>query len=226
MVGGREEGAPAASSSAKVFTARAGPPEMTGGKRGEGLIREGHVGTRQTLRIVGPTLLVLGILLGAYGLYWATGMGDTKEMGEDGWFEEGRANGTKGMFFIFGGMGTGFLGIVLTKFGYMGAVARYSASEVAPVGTDTINYVGREAQPGLTAIGSAIGSGMGGMATGRGGGTVTMVRCHKCNDENAADAKFCDECGTALAKTKACTSCGELNDPDAKFCDACGTRLT
>jgi len=51
------------------------------------------------------------------------------------------------------------------------------------------------------------------------------VRCPKCNEENDADAKFCKECGAAVAKTAHCPDCGELNDADANFCDNCGIPL-
>src|SRR5271170_1812471 len=47
--------------------------------------------------------------------------------------------------------------------------------------------------------------------------------CPKCNTENAANAKFCAECGAKFAAL--CPSCGAENPPDAKFCTQCGTRL-
>jgi class 3 adenylate cyclase len=49
------------------------------------------------------------------------------------------------------------------------------------------------------------------------------MRCPKCNTENAANAKFCAECGAKFAAL--CPSCGAENPPDAKFCTQCGTRL-
>src|SRR5580704_4379400 len=49
------------------------------------------------------------------------------------------------------------------------------------------------------------------------------MRCPKCNTENAANAKFCAECGANFAAL--CPSCGAENPPDAKFCTQCGTRL-
>ena len=56
--------------------------------------------------------------------------------------------------------------------------------------------------------------------------SAAKTRCHKCNQLNAAAAKFCSQCGAALLKTKACPSCGELNDPDSKFCDNCGSAFS
>jgi hypothetical protein len=44
-----------------------------------------------------------------------------------------------------------------------------------------------------------------------------------CKTENPLDAKFCKQCGGALAH--ACASCGSDNDADAKFCKSCGGPL-
>ncbi len=49
------------------------------------------------------------------------------------------------------------------------------------------------------------------------------MRCPKCSTENAANAKFCAECGAKLEPL--CPSCGAENPPDAKFCTQCGARL-
>src|SRR5438094_6946061 len=47
--------------------------------------------------------------------------------------------------------------------------------------------------------------------------------CSNCGAENEADARFCNECGTAMSS--ACPSCGTANRPGAKFCRGCGTTL-
>jgi class 3 adenylate cyclase/tetratricopeptide (TPR) repeat protein len=49
------------------------------------------------------------------------------------------------------------------------------------------------------------------------------VTCPSCGSANVEGAKFCNECGTALAG--ACPSCGATNRPGAKFCSECGTAL-
>lgn len=49
------------------------------------------------------------------------------------------------------------------------------------------------------------------------------MRCSSCNANNAPDAKFCVDCGTALGRS--CPSCHHLNPPDARFCAECGTAL-
>jgi len=47
------------------------------------------------------------------------------------------------------------------------------------------------------------------------------MNCGECGTSNAPAAKFCSECGTALAL--ACRSCGTLLGAGAKFCSGCGT---
>jgi class 3 adenylate cyclase/tetratricopeptide (TPR) repeat protein len=49
------------------------------------------------------------------------------------------------------------------------------------------------------------------------------MRCSKCETDNAANAKFCAECGAALESR--CASCGADNPPNAKFCIQCGARV-
>ena len=50
------------------------------------------------------------------------------------------------------------------------------------------------------------------------------VACPACHVENPAGAKFCQDCGTALAPRIAhCTNCGNELTPNAKFCPGCGT---
>ena len=49
------------------------------------------------------------------------------------------------------------------------------------------------------------------------------IKCPKCRAENAADAVFCDECGTRLESN--CAGCGQANRIGAKFCKKCGEPL-
>ncbi|TML72043.1 MAG: zinc-ribbon domain-containing protein [Actinobacteria bacterium] len=49
------------------------------------------------------------------------------------------------------------------------------------------------------------------------------MTCSSCGTENVAGAKFCVECGTALAR--ACPSCGTEVASGAKFCPECGAAL-
>src|SRR5499425_821527 len=49
------------------------------------------------------------------------------------------------------------------------------------------------------------------------------MRCPQCGHENAAEMKFCGECGMRLAAL--CQQCGARNAPAQKFCGECGARL-
>src|SRR5215468_6658619 len=49
------------------------------------------------------------------------------------------------------------------------------------------------------------------------------MQCSKCGHENRSGAKFCEECGTRLART--CPKCqGEISH-SAKFCPECGEQV-
>jgi len=50
--------------------------------------------------------------------------------------------------------------------------------------------------------------------------------CTSCGGVYAPGAKFCPNCGSAVAAaTAACSACGTLAEPGAKFCAACGGKL-
>ena len=177
----------------------------------ENRIDPGHNRPRNALRKAGPIVLGAGIVLTVVGfgsLFVAIATG-----------------GTPILFFLaFIGLPLTFVGTVMTFAGYMGKIARYTQAESAPVAKDTFNYLADGTQEGVrtvaTAIGEGIGAGIGAGAAGTEG--ETKIRCHKCNDVQAADAKFCDNCGATMEKNKSCPKCSELNDPDARFCDNCG----
>src|SRR6059058_1348221 len=45
------------------------------------------------------------------------------------------------------------------------------------------------------------------------------MKCPRCQQENEAGAKFCEECATPLART--CSNCGRQLSATAKFCPEC-----
>lgn len=49
------------------------------------------------------------------------------------------------------------------------------------------------------------------------------MECPKCQFENAAGAKFCNECGSKLEIS--CSKCGKTNLSGSKFCNECGHDL-
>jgi hypothetical protein len=50
------------------------------------------------------------------------------------------------------------------------------------------------------------------------------MKCPRCQAENDAGARFCEDCGGRLEA--ACPSCGTPVTPGKKFCRSCGAALT
>lgn len=189
-------------------------------RRREGALRDpAHEGFRKACRVLGPLMILGGFALVVVGIHSFSTRVD-EPFGLPVPF--GRAEPRKPDLFwlAFVGMLVLIGGIWLTSIGFMGAAARYVAAETAPVATDTFNYVARGAREGVKEIVGAVAEGV-----RRDAGGKVVVRCHKCEAENDADAKFCKACGAALGKSVACPACNERNDPDAKFCDNCGGKL-
>jgi RNA polymerase subunit RPABC4/transcription elongation factor Spt4 len=170
-----------------------------------------HADKRNAVRVSGIIVLLLGIGFMAIGLI--------------NFISAMTGFGSPDLFWcLFVGIPLLFVGVVLCGYGFMGNVARYSAGEIAPVATDTFNYVAEGTQDGVKHIASAIGNGLAG-SIGTQAEASTQIRCQKCNSPTDEDSRFCPECGTAMLKTTACPSCNELNDGDAKFCDNCGQQM-
>jgi class 3 adenylate cyclase/tetratricopeptide (TPR) repeat protein len=50
------------------------------------------------------------------------------------------------------------------------------------------------------------------------------MRCSRCDQENANDARFCSRCGYPVAAVP-CAACGRANAPHSQFCSGCGRAL-
>lgn len=106
-------------------------------------INPNHAKQRAFLRVLGPAVLLVGGILVAIGFI--------------SFFSAFSGHGHPGKFWCaMIGMPVSFVGIALCKFGYMGKIALYTAGELAPVGRDTINYMGRETQAGVADFSEAI----------------------------------------------------------------------
>jgi len=178
-------------------------------RRPEREIDPAHQQKRNILRFVGPILLVIGLILLIVGLV-------------DFFRAFGGQSEPRLFWCFFIALPLLWLGFVLSSAGFAGFVQRYMAGETAPVAKDTVNYLADGTQEGVKTIATAVGEGL---ASAGNRVSEVMVRCHKCNATNEADAKYCKNCGVALMKTKRCPACNELNDPDARFCDACGKPI-
>ena len=168
-----------------------------------------HGETRNILRVIGPAVVVVGLVFAAIGF--------GSFFSSFGSFEPPRY-----FWCAFVGFPLIALGGAICKFAFIGAVGRYMANEVAPVGKDVVNYMAEGTKDAVRDMATAVGEGL---RAGTPAKEVRIVRCHKCNTDNEATANFCKGCGAPLVKTRQCSSCSELNAPDARFCHRCGKAV-
>lgn len=106
-----------------------------------------HNNVRMFLRVGGPLVALLGLI------FIIVGMGSFFSAFNS--FESPRY-----FWCTFVGMPLLMVGLVMCKFGYLGAVFRYIARETAPVAKDTANYLGEGVQPGVKAVAKAVTEGV------------------------------------------------------------------
>lgn len=171
----------------------------------------GNANVRQSLRLIGPAVLVVGVL------FTLVGMGSF--FSSFGTFEPPR-----NFWCAFVGLPLIAFGAAITMFAFLGAFVRYQAGEVAPVAKDTFNYLANGTSEGVKTLASAATSGI---VDGLSQSGADEIACSKCGHLNLARASYCDECGNRLmeADLRECAKCGESNDYDAKFCNNCGSQL-
>lgn len=168
-----------------------------------------HSQTRDTLRVLGPITIVVGLIFILIG-------------GVDFFAAFGSMRPPQYFWCLFLGMPLFALGSSISKFAYLGAVSRYMANEVAPVSKDVTNYLVQETKGSVRDLAAAVGQGV---ITGMNSANTSTISCSKCSTENEASANFCKSCGTSLKKSAICASCGETNDGDARYCDNCGKPI-
>jgi len=96
---------------------------------------------------------------------------------------------------LFLGIPLLFVGVALSRMGFMGTYFRYFFGEAAPVQKGTFNYLADGTQGGVKTVATAVGQGL---AAGMRGDSRAGRRCPRCAQSNDADARFCKGCGTAL----------------------------
>lgn len=163
---------------------------------------------RQGLRLIGGVFAAAGAVLTAIGVISFFGSFGSFRSGPPQYF-----------WCAFLGLPLLGIGVGLLKFGFLGPVSRYVAGEVAPVATDTLNYMVDETKDSLRDVASAVGAGLFKK------GTANTVDCKKCGRQNDAAARFCDQCGATMPTVHHCPKCQKQNDAAARFCDGCGERL-
>lgn len=165
-------------------------------------LKEKTVG-RTILRIFGPIITIIGIVLLVIAIsdFFAA-------------MNSPFGHGPKKFHLGFIGMPSIFVGLVMTSAGYMGTVARYQASQVAPVAKDYTNYMVEGTKESIHTVASTVAGAFKG---------ETKSFCPNCGNDLKPDDAFCDNCGKPLASK--CKQCGASNDMDAKFCSKCGNRI-
>jgi hypothetical protein len=165
-----------------------------------------HDDVRSLLRVLGPAIAAVGLI------FMVIGFGS--------FFASFGSFGPPRLFWCaFVGMPLLALGSTISKFAYMGAVARYVASEAAPVAKDATNYMVEGTKDSIRDVATAIGEGIAAAKSPH------ATRCQKCGTDNDESANYCRECGAPLTKTKRCEKCGQSIDADARFCDHCGVAV-
>jgi len=143
----------------------------------EPFVTDKHIQMKSTFRTVGPILLLIGgvcILIAFVDFF--SGVNS---------FE-----GPKYFWLFFVAMPFLFLGSIITKAGYAQDAAKYMSREIAPVASETFNYIAEETQEGVETIAKAVQRGKADI--------VQAKQCPNCRTLNILDAKFCNECGHSL----------------------------
>lgn len=185
---------------------------------GPGPIDPHHAAPRRFFRIAGPILLISGLALLAAGILdFLLKFGSMETP-------------TLFLWCPCAGMPLLAAGGVMTKLGYMGRIARYVSQETTPVATDTFNYAAHQVKGGVRDLAQAIGEGLRGASppSSQADGapaTPAELACPRCLHKNDLDARFCSQCGSALAGHRECPNCRHENDFNANFCDNCGRAL-
>ena len=124
-----------------------------------------------------------------------------------------------------------------TSMGVIGDVGRYTQFQAADAMRDAAQNPSGGAGTGAgLGAGFALGNAMAGAMTDairqsrEGGGAAASqpaaagIPCSQCGHRNAANAKFCVECGAKVGAAK-CANCQADLPPGAKFCNECGQKI-
>jgi hypothetical protein len=166
--------------------------------------REGHSEARSVLRRVGFLLLSVGGVLLVIGLidFFSALNGHMEP--ERFWM----------MMVALPVLG---LGGVLLSVGYQRQIMQYQMRAAVPAVIEAFDDVASGTKDSVRLLAGAIGEGL------RGDASSSTQACPLCSHVNSANAKFCDDCGMALAHT--CPTCNVANDVDSKFCSSCGAKF-
>lgn len=106
-----------------------------------------HTSVRRFLRVLGPVLAMIGLGFTVIGIA--------------SFFSAFGSFGLPRLFWCaFIGMPVLFVGAAMCMFGFMGAIARYQAGEIAPVAKDTVNYMADGTKEGVRTVARTITEGI------------------------------------------------------------------
>ncbi|MEO0474423.1 MAG: zinc ribbon domain-containing protein [Planctomycetota bacterium] len=160
-------------------------------RRSYNLDTDKHRSNRSALRIIGPVILGVGVLLTVIGL-----VGFFSTFGSEPSFD-GPPEGVKLFFLCFIGIPMMAVGGAITKFAFMGAVARYIASEAAPVAKDTTNYMIDGTKDAVGDLAQSVGAGIAAGLAGEAAAQDT-IDCPSCGAACDPGARFCSQCGASM----------------------------
>ena len=106
-----------------------------------------HSTVRTLLRIAGPIFVLVGLIFMAVGVISFFSAFGTFQPPRQFWC-------------CFVGLPILAAGGMMCQFGYLGAVARYVASESAPVAKDTVNYMAEETKGAVKTVAKSIAEGV------------------------------------------------------------------
>ena len=106
-----------------------------------------HKATRTFLRVLGPVIALVGLAFLIVGVV--------------SFFSAMNSHEQPGLFWCcFVGMPLLFVGAVMCQFAFMGAIARYTVAEQAPVAKDAVNYMAEETQGAVKTVARAVTQGV------------------------------------------------------------------
>src|SRR5262249_10134630 len=109
-------------------------------------IDPGHEDRRRPLRILGPVVAGIGLVFTIIGIASFFSSFGTHESPRYFWC-------------LFVGLPLLAIGVMISMFAFLGAVTRYTANEVAPVGKDVVNYMAAGTKDAVRDVAAAVGEG-------------------------------------------------------------------
>lgn len=142
----------------------------------------GQASLRSAMRIVGPAMVGLGVVMAGIALF-------------DFFAAFGGFGMPRNFWMAFIGLPLIAIGSAITKFAYLGPASRFVAGEVTPTIRDTLGALGLG---GPTTCAACGGQNAPDATFCDDCGVPMRLKCAGCGMTNAGDARFCKGCGAEL----------------------------